>query len=85
MEEQKQTNIMEQVCFALLFGLLFLSAGFSFSTHQRVENLNKKIQIRDSIILRMEQYQERRDSMMYEYVDKCFNRMLNVVENQNKK
>jgi hypothetical protein len=59
----------------LLFGLLFLAAGFSFETRQRVEALDEKIQIRDSIILRMEQHQERQDSIMFDYLDKWFDKM----------
>lgn len=74
-QEKEPSNIMEQICFVLLFSMLFLAAGFSFGTHQRVEALDEKIQIRDSIILRMEKHQERQDSIMFDYMDKWIEKM----------
>ena len=74
-QEKEPASITETICFILLFGLLFLAAGFSFGTHQRVEALDEKIQIRDSIILRMEKHQERQDSIMFDYLDKWFDKM----------
>jgi len=74
-QDKEPASITETICFILLFGLLFLAAGFSFGTHQRVEALDQKIQIRDSIILRMEKHQERQDSIMFDYLDKWFDKM----------
>lgn len=74
-QDKEPASITETICFVLLFGLLFLAAGFSFGTHQRVEALDEKIQIRDSIILRMEKHQERQDSIMFDYLDKWFDKM----------
>jgi hypothetical protein len=74
-QDKEPASITETICFILLFGLLFLAAGFSFGTHQRVEALDEKIQIRDSIILRMEKHQERQDSIMFDYLDKLFDKM----------
>jgi hypothetical protein len=74
-QDKEPASITETICFILLFGLLFLAAGFSFGTHQRVEALDEKIQIRDSIILRMEKHQERQDSIMFDYLDKWFDKM----------
>ena len=74
-QDKEPASITETICFVLLFGLLFLAAGFSFGTHQRVEALDQKIQIRDSIILRMEKHQERQDSIMFDYPDKWFDKM----------
>ena len=74
-QDKEPASITETICFVLLFGLLFLAAGFSFGTHQRVEALDQKIQIRDSIILRMEKHQERQDSIMFDYLDKWFDKM----------
>ena len=74
-QDKEPASITETICFVLLFGLLFLAAGFSFGTHQRVEALDEKIQIRDSIILRMEKHQERQDSIIFDYLDKWFDKM----------
>lgn len=74
-QDKEPASITETICFVLLFGLLFLAAGFSLGTHQRVEALDEKIQIRDSIILRMEKHQERQDSIMFDYLDKWFDKM----------
>ena len=74
-QDKEPASIIETICFMLLSGLLFLAAGFSFGTHQRVEALDEKIQIRDSIILRMEKHQERQDSIMFDYLDKWFDKM----------
>ena len=75
MEKEKEPeSITTQICFVLLFSLLFLAAGFSYGTHQRVEALDEKIQIRDSIILRMEKYKEHQDSVMFYYLDKWIER-----------
>ena len=73
--KKETTDITTQICFVLLFSLLFLTAGFSYGTHQRVEALDEKIQIRDSIILRMEQHQEHQDSIMYDHLDKWLNKI----------
>ena len=74
-KDKEPASITETICFILLFGLLFLAAGFSFGTHQRVEALDEKIQIRDSIILRMEKHQERQDSIMFDYLDKWIDKI----------
>lgn len=78
--EKETTDITTQICFVLLFTLLFLAAGFSYGTHQRVEALDEKIQIRDSIILRMEKHMEHQDSVMFYYLDKWIERRPYVVE-----
>ena len=69
-QDKEPASITETICFILLFGLLFLAAGLSYGTHERIETLDQKIQIRDSIILRMEKHQERQDSIMFDYLDK---------------
>ena len=74
-KDKEPASITETICFILLFGLLFLAAGLSYGTHERIETLDQKIQIRDSIILRMEKYQERQDSIMFDYLDKWFDKM----------
>jgi uncharacterized protein HemX len=74
-QDKEPASITEQICFVLLFSLLFLAAGFSYGTQQRVEALDEKIQIRDSIILRMEKHQERQDSIMFDYMDKWIEKM----------
>ena len=75
-QDKEPASITETICFILLFGLLFLAAGLSYGTHERIETLDQKIQIRDSIILRMEKHQERQDSIMFEYVDKWIDRIV---------
>jgi hypothetical protein len=74
-QDKEPASITETICFILLFGLLFLAAGLSYGTHERIETLDQKIQIRDSIILRMEKHQERQDSIMFDYLDKWFDKM----------
>ena len=74
-QDKEPASITETICFVLLFGLLFLAAGLSYGTHERIETLDQKIQIRDSIILRMEKHQERQDSIMFDYLDKWFDKM----------
>ena len=69
-QDKEPASITETICFILLFGLLFFAAGLSYGTHERIETLDQKIQIRDSIILRMEKHQERQDSIMFDYLDK---------------
>ena len=74
-QDKEPASITETICFILLFGLLFLAAGLSYGTHNRIEILDQKIQIRDSIILRMEKHQEWQDSIMFDYLDKWFDKM----------
>lgn len=74
-QDKEPASITKTICFILLFGLLFLAAGLSYGTHERIETLDQKIQIRDSIILRMEKHQERQDSIMFDYLDKWFDKM----------
>ena len=54
----------------LLYLFLFLAAGMSYVTSERVAALDEKIQLRDSLMMRTQKYVERRDSMMFEYIDK---------------
>ena len=75
-QDKELESIMGTIFFILLFALLFLAAGLSYGTHERIETLDQKIQIRDSIILRMEKHQERQDSIMFEYVDKWIDRIV---------
>ena len=75
-QDKEPESIMGTIFFILLFSLLFLAAGLSYGTHERIETLDQKIQIRDSIIVRMEKHQERQDSIMFEYVDKWIDRIV---------
>jgi hypothetical protein len=74
-KEKETTSITTQICFVILFGCLFLAAGFSFETNRTVQTLNEKMKVRDSLILRMEQHQERQDSIMFYYLDKWIDKM----------
>jgi hypothetical protein len=83
--KKETTDITTQICFVLLFILLFLAAGFSYGAHQRVEALDEKIQIRDSIILRMEKHMEHQDSVMFYYLDKWIERHAEIIKIAEKK
>lgn len=73
--QEKNESITTQICFVTLFVCLFLSAGFSWGTFEHLRNLDAKIKVRDSIILRMEQHQEHQDSIMFEHLDKWLNKI----------
>ena len=75
-QDKEPASITETTCFIFLFFLLFLAAGLSYGTHERIETLDQKIQIRDSIILQMEKHQERQDSIMFDYLDKWIDRIV---------
>lgn len=75
MQEKQGESITTQICFVTLFVCLFLSAGFSWGTFEHLRNLDAKINVRDSIILRMEQHQEHQDSIMFEHLDKWLNKI----------
>ena len=75
-QDKELESIMGTVFFILLFALLFLAAGLSYGTYERIETLDQKIQIRDSIILQMEKHQERQDSIMFDYLDKWIDRIV---------
>ena len=69
-------NIEKTALYLVLATLLFLAIVSSTAAGWRVEELNNKIQTRDSIIIRMEQYEEKQDSLMFEYVDKWIDRIV---------
>ena len=71
-----EKNIEKTALYLVLATLLFLAIVTSTAAGWRVEELNKKIQTRDSIIIRMEQHQEQQDSIMFEYVDKWIDRIV---------
>ena len=56
--------------FVVCFLLLIVSAGYSFITENRLKALDEKIQVRDSLMIRQQNYIEQRDSAMYEYLNR---------------
>lgn len=63
---------------SMLITLLAIAVLFAIdNTKSRLIRLEEKIQVRDSIILRMQDAQERQDSVMFDYLDKWINRLYN--------
>ena len=63
----------------LLCLFLFLFAS-SHLMKQELDLLHDKIGVRDSFILQLEQRQDYRDSIMYEYMDRHFYKIYNIEE-----
>ena len=63
---------------SMLITLLAIAVLFAIdNTKSRLIRLEEKIQVRDSIILRMQDAQERQDSVMFDYLDKWIYRLYN--------
>lgn len=56
--------------FVVCFLLLIVSAGYSFITENRLKALDEKIQVRDSLMIRQQNYIEQRDSAMFNLIER---------------
>lgn len=65
----------EFIMSTIAFTCLFLSVAFSWGAFEHAKNIDEKLQMRDSIILKMQHYQEHRDSIMFEHLDKWINQI----------
>jgi Tfp pilus assembly protein PilO len=63
-------NVIDQMIFVVMFLLLIVSAGYSFITENRLKALDEKIQVRDSLMIRQQQYIEQRDSAMFNLIER---------------
>jgi Tfp pilus assembly protein PilO len=63
-------NVIDQMIFVVCFLLLIVSAGYSFITENRLKALDEKIQVRDSLMIRQQQYIEQRDSAMFNLIER---------------
>ena len=63
---------------SMLITLLAIAVLFAIDNNKsRLIRLEEKIQVRDSVILRMQDAQERQDSVMFDYLDKWIYRLYN--------
>jgi hypothetical protein len=63
---------------SMLITLLAIAVLFAINNNKsRLIRLEEKIQVRDSVILRMQDAQERQDSVMFDYLDKWIYRLYN--------
>ena len=73
-QEKKETSdITTQICFVILFSCLFLSVAFSWEAKNKIETLNEKIQIRDTIYMRLLHHNDRMDSIAYNHLYELIN------------
>lgn len=63
-------NVIDQMIFVVCFLLLIVSAGYSFITGYHLKALDEKIQVRDSLMIRQQQYIEQRDSAMFNLIER---------------
>ena len=63
-------NVIDQMIFVVMFLLLIVSAGYSFITENRLKALDEKIQVRDSLMIRQQNYIEQRDSAMFNLIER---------------
>jgi Tfp pilus assembly protein PilO len=73
-------NVIDQMIFVVCFLLLIVSAGYSFITENRLKALDEKIQVRDSLMIRQQQYIEQRDSATFRYIADRDSTMFNYLE-----
>ena len=66
--------------FVVMFLLLIVSAGYSFITENRLKALDEKIQVRDSLAIRQQQYIQMRDSATFRYIGDRDSTMFNYLE-----
>lgn len=66
--------------FVVMFLLLIVSAGYSFITENRLKALDEKIQVRDSLAIRQQQYIQMRDSATFRYIADRDSAMFNLIE-----
>ena len=66
--------------FVVCFLLLIVSAGYSFITENRLKALDEKIQVRDSLMIRQQQYIQMRDSATFRYIADRDSMMFNYLE-----
>lgn len=66
--------------FVVCFLLLIVSAGYSFITENRLKALDEKIQVRDSLMIRQQQYIQMRDSATFRYIADRDSTMFNYLE-----
>lgn len=68
-QEKKETSdITTQICFVILFSCLFLSVAFSWEANHEIKTLNEKIQIRDTIYMKLLHHNDRMDSITYHHL-----------------
>ena len=73
-QEKKETSdITTQICFVILFGSLFLSVAFSWEANHEIKTLNEKIQIRDTIYMKLLHHNDRMDSIAYHHLYELIN------------
>ena len=73
-QEKKETSdITTQICFVILFSCLFLSVAFSWEAKNKIETLNEKIQIRDTIYMKLLHHNDRMDSIAYHHLNELIN------------
>ena len=73
-QEKKETSdITTQICFVLLFSSLFLSVAFSWEADHEIKTLNEKIQIRDTIYMKLLHHNDRMDSIAYHHLYELIN------------
>jgi hypothetical protein len=68
-------KIREFIMSTIAFTCLFLSVVYSWGAFEHAKNIDAKLRMRDSIILKMQHYQEHRDSITYDYLDKWINKL----------
>lgn len=74
-QEKKETSdITTQICFVILFSCLFLSVAFSWEAKNKIEILNEKVQIRDTIYMKLLHHNDRMDSIAYHHLDNLINK-----------
>ena len=73
-QEKKETSdITTQICFVILFCSLFLSVAFSWEAKHEIKTLNEKIQIRDTIYMKLLHHNDRMDSIAYHHLYELIN------------
>ena len=68
--KRNSENVIDQMIFVVCFLLLIVSAGYSSITENRLKALDEKIQVRDSLAIRQQQYIQMRDSATFRYLER---------------
>ena len=68
--KRNDNKVIDDMMFVVCFLLLIVSAGYSFITENRLKALDEKIQVRDSLMIRQQNYIEQRDSAMFNLIER---------------
>lgn len=63
-------KVLDNIAAGIIFTAIFLSAVFSYDATRRIKLLEEKIEIRDSLHHRIQDYAEHRDSIVFDCIQR---------------